>query len=179
MSLVSLIARVLFVSNLIKFKFNKNGNDPKFIEENEERSALEINERKKLDPLIKVLIEWINNELSESRIIIKDLQEDIYDGQILQMLIEKLSGLQLTTSKKLNLGEISRKQNLKNILDFINTTMDIHPLMAKWKVETIYDKDLIAILHLLVSIVNFFEVQVNLPENIIVNVIVIQVFFIN
>lgn len=73
------------------------------------------------------------------------------------------------------MGEISQKQNLKQILDFINKTMDIHPMMSKWKVEDIYEKDLIAILHLLVAIVKFFKVGLNLPENITVKVIIIQV----
>lgn len=57
------------------------------LKENEERSALEMNEKKKLEPLIKTLIAWINTELTDERIIVKDIQEDIYDGQILQMLI--------------------------------------------------------------------------------------------
>lgn len=60
-----------------------------FKEENEERSALEMSEKKKLEPLIKILINWINNELAEKRVIVKDLMEDMYDGQILQMLIGK------------------------------------------------------------------------------------------
>jgi hypothetical protein len=52
--------------------------------------------------------------------------------------IEKLSGQKLSLDgqeAKINLGEISQKQNLKHILDFINHIMDIHPLMSKWKVE--------------------------------------------
>ena len=60
-------------------------NKPK--EENEERSALEMSEKKKLEPLVKVLIEWINSELAEKRVIVKDIQEDCYDGQILRLLI--------------------------------------------------------------------------------------------
>jgi parvin len=36
--------------------------------------------------LFKVLIDWINNELADKRVIVKDLQEDLYDGQIIQML---------------------------------------------------------------------------------------------
>ena len=58
-------------------------------EENEERSALEMSEKKKLEPLIKILIDWINSELAEKRIIVKDIQEDCYDGQILRLLIGK------------------------------------------------------------------------------------------
>lgn len=35
---------------------------------------------------VKVLIDWINSELEEDRIIVKDLEEDCYDGQVLQKL---------------------------------------------------------------------------------------------
>lgn len=50
----------------------------------------------KLRELIAVLIEWINDELADQRIIVKDLEEDLYDGQILQkllgMFIKEFSG---------------------------------------------------------------------------------------
>lgn len=40
---------------------------------------------------VQVLIDWINSELEEDRIIVKDLEEDCYDGQVLQKLFgEKL-----------------------------------------------------------------------------------------
>ena len=34
-----------------------------------------------------MLIDWINDELADFRIIVKDLEEDLFDGQILQKLI--------------------------------------------------------------------------------------------
>lgn len=86
-----------------------------------------------------------------------------------------MAGVKLSTQTKINLGEISRKQNLKHIVDFINKTLDIHPMMSKWKVEAIYEKDLISILHLLVALIKFFKVPVDLPDNLTVNVIVILV----
>ena len=46
-----------------------------------------MSEKKKLEPLVKILIDWINSELADKRVIVKDIQEDMYDGQILQMLI--------------------------------------------------------------------------------------------
>lgn len=70
--------------------------------------------------------------------------------------------------------------------------------MSKWKVESnfipskscylirmfitneyldIYEKDLIAILHLLVAIIRHFRVPIELPENVTVRVIIIQVKF--
>lgn len=109
--------------------------------------------------ILKMLMGWINTELAEKRVIVKDIQEDIYDGQILQMLVgkmntnrvfkndmylmvfplftEKLSGVMISTLPgKLNLSEMSKKQNLKSVIDFLNVTMDIHPMMSKWKVES-------------------------------------------
>lgn len=58
------------------------------IGENEERSMIEPRsyDDPKLKELISVLIEWINDELADHRIIVKDLEEDLYDGQILQKL---------------------------------------------------------------------------------------------
>jgi len=34
-----------------------------------------------------MLIDWINDELADFRILVKDLEEDLFDGQILQKLI--------------------------------------------------------------------------------------------
>ncbi len=36
-----------------------------------------------------MLLEWINDELAEYRIVLKHLEEDLFDGQILQKLIGK------------------------------------------------------------------------------------------
>ncbi len=41
--------------------------------------------------------------------------------------------------------------------------------------EDIYEKDLISIIHLLVAIVKHYKVALNLPENLTVKVIIIQV----
>lgn len=43
----------------------------------------------KIKELIRVLIEWINDELADQRIIVKDIEEDLFDGQVLQKLIGK------------------------------------------------------------------------------------------
>lgn len=40
----------------------------------------------------KVLIDWINDVLVGERIIVKDLAEDLYDGQVLQKLFGKRFG---------------------------------------------------------------------------------------
>ena len=38
---------------------------------------------------LQVLIDWINDVLVGERIIVKDLAEDLYDGQVLQKLFGK------------------------------------------------------------------------------------------
>lgn len=37
--------------------------------------------------LSQVLLDWINDVLAEERIIVKQLEEDLYDGQVLQKLL--------------------------------------------------------------------------------------------
>jgi parvin len=39
-----------------------------------------------------VLIDWINDVLVGERIIVKDLAEDLYDGQVLQKLFGRKGG---------------------------------------------------------------------------------------
>lgn len=59
------------------------------LEENEEMSIIQPRSYKdpKLRALIDVLIDWINDELANQRIIVKDLEGDLYDGQVLQKLL--------------------------------------------------------------------------------------------
>ena len=39
-----------------------------------------------MQDLIKIIIEWINDELVDERIIIQDIEEDLYDGQVGEFL---------------------------------------------------------------------------------------------
>lgn len=76
------------------------------LDENEERSMIEPKslEDSKLQELIFVLIEWINDELADQRIIVKDIVEDLYDGQVLQ----KLLGMNIYTHYNYNVHKSSR-----------------------------------------------------------------------
>lgn len=44
-------------------------------------------------PCPQVLIDWINDVLVEERIIVKQLEEDLYDGQVLQKLLGESTGI--------------------------------------------------------------------------------------
>ncbi len=41
----------------------------------------------RLKALIAVLVDWINDELAEHRMIVQNVDEDLYDGQVLQKLL--------------------------------------------------------------------------------------------
>jgi len=59
--------------------------------EGDERSLIERRSfgDPKLQQLIALLIDWINDELADQRIIVKTIDDDLYDGQILQKLLGK------------------------------------------------------------------------------------------
>lgn len=61
------------------------------LEEGEERAVIEREsyESPQFKQLVNILIEWINDELAKHRIIVKNIEEDLYDGQILHKLLGK------------------------------------------------------------------------------------------
>ncbi|XP_046996488.1 beta-parvin isoform X2 [Schistocerca americana] len=146
------------------------------LEENEERSMIEPRsfEDPKLKELIAVLIEWINDELADQRIIVKDIEEDLYDGQVLQKLLEKLSGEKLDVPE-VTQSEEGQKQKLGIVLAATNRVLGLPRWsQQKWSVESIHSKNIVAILHLLVALARHFRAPVRLPENVAVHVVVVQ-----
>ncbi|GCB73682.1 hypothetical protein scyTo_0002763 [Scyliorhinus torazame] len=106
------------------------------LEENEVRTMLDPNSKNdpKLQDLMRVLIDWINDELVEERIIVKDLAEDLYDGQVLQKLFEKLEGEKLNVAE-VTQSEIAQKQKLQTVLEKINETLKLPPRNIKWTID--------------------------------------------
>lgn len=74
---------------------------------------------RKVQELIDILIDWINDELADQRIIVKTLDEDLYDGQVLQKLLEKLTGDKLDVPE-VTQSEEGQRQKLSIILANIN-----------------------------------------------------------
>lgn len=145
--------------------------------DNEERSMIEPTSREnpKLIELIKVLLDWINDELADHRIIVKDIEEDLFDGQILQKLIEKLCKVRVE-AREVTQSEIGQKQKLRVVLDYINHILGVSPVWSqqKWSVDSVHSKNLVAILHLLVALARHFHAPIRMPDNVVVTLIVIQ-----
>ncbi|XP_064198158.1 beta-parvin-like [Anguilla rostrata] len=121
----------------------------------------------------QVLIDWINNELEEDRIIVKDLEEDLYDGQVLQKLFEKLSGRKLNVAE-VTQSEIGQKQKLQTVLEAVNELLRPHGWTIEWSVDSIHTKNLVAIVYLLVALVMHFLAPIRLPEQVSVQVVVVK-----
>ncbi|XP_074182625.1 beta-parvin isoform X2 [Rhinolophus sinicus] len=145
------------------------------LEENEERTM--INPTSKDDPkfkeLVKVLIDWINDVLVEDRIIVKQLEEDVYDGQVLQKLLEKLADCKLNVAE-VTQSEIGQKQKLQTVLEAVHDLLRPHGWALQWTVDSIHGKNLVAILHLLVSLATHFRAPIRLPEHVSVQMVVVR-----
>ncbi|XP_035858785.1 beta-parvin isoform X2 [Sander lucioperca] len=144
------------------------------MEENAERIMLDPTSREnlKFKDLLKVLIDWINSELEEDRIIVKDLEEDCYDGQVLQKLFE-LSGRKLNVAE-VTQSEIGQKQKLQTVLEAVNELLRPHGWTIEWSVDSIHSKNLVAIVYLLVALAMHFQAPIRLPEHVSVQVVVIK-----
>ncbi|KAK3533670.1 hypothetical protein QTP70_024013 [Hemibagrus guttatus] len=145
------------------------------LEENEVRTMVDPNSRNdpKLQELMKVLIDWINDVLVGERIIVKDLAEDLYDGQVLQKLFEKLEGEKLNVAE-VTQSEIAQKQKLQTVLEKINDTLKVSSRNIKWNIDSIHAKSIVAILHLLVALSQHFRAPIRLPDHVSIQVVVVQ-----
>nr|XP_046210199.1 beta-parvin isoform X2 [Oncorhynchus gorbuscha] len=145
------------------------------LEENAERNMLDPTSREnpKFKDLQRVLVDWINNELEEDRIIVKGLEEDCYDGQVLQKLFEKLSGRKLNVAE-VTQSEIGQKQKLQTVLEAVNELLRPHGWSIEWSVDSIHAKNLVAIVYLLVALAMHYLAPIRLPEHVSVQVVVVK-----
>jgi len=145
------------------------------LEENEERSMIEPKsyENPKLKDLISILIEWVNDELHAERIIVQDVEEDLYDGQVLQKLLEKLTGEKLAVPE-VTQSEEGQRNKLRIVLGVANRILGLQRHQAtRWSVESVHTKNIVSILHLLVALARHFRAPIRLPENVVVDVVIV------
>ncbi|KGL88924.1 Gamma-parvin, partial [Charadrius vociferus] len=127
----------------------------------------------KLEELKLLLIDWINTTLKEEHIVVKSLEEDLYDGLVLHHLLENLGSLKLDVDK-IALTEIKQRQKLSVILEAVAKCLQLEESQLKWSVESILTKDLLSTLHLLVAIAKHFEPNLAMPPNVQVETITIE-----
>nr|XP_048300927.1 gamma-parvin isoform X1 [Myodes glareolus] len=127
----------------------------------------------KFEELQKVLMEWINATLLPEHIVVRSLEEDMFDGLILHHLFQKLAALKLEV-EEISLTSASQRRKLGVVLEAANQSLQVEEQQAKWSVEAIFNKDLLATLHLLVALAKRFQPDLPLPDNVQVEVIHIE-----
>ncbi|XP_043915329.1 alpha-parvin [Protopterus annectens] len=145
------------------------------LEENEVRTMVDPNSKAdpKLQELTKVLIDWINDVLVGERIIVKDLAEDLYDGQVLQKLFELLADKKVNKAEATS-NKIESKEKLTQVHQAINNLLRKSMWTYSGKIDSIHAKSLVAILHLLVSLSQHFRAPIRLPDHVSIQVVVVQ-----
>lgn len=147
------------------------------LEEGEERFMVqkESKEDPKVAELCEQLMDWINDVLAERRVVVKSIEEDLNDGQVLAMLVQKLADIDLSAFAEVTQSVGLQKQKLGQLLEEINKLLAL-PLHGSqlWNVELIHKKHLPAILHLLVALARQYNCPTRLPNNVIINVVVVQ-----
>uniref|UniRef100_A0A8C0YQ09 Parvin, gamma n=1 Tax=Cyprinus carpio carpio TaxID=630221 RepID=A0A8C0YQ09_CYPCA len=128
----------------------------------------------KLNKLKEVLVEWINRTLKVEHIVVRTLEEDIYDGLVIHHLLRRLAGVQLHV-EEIALSTDAQVRKLEVILTALNETLEINEETAKWSVKLIHSRDLLATLHLLVAMARRFQPDLVLPANVSVEVIQCEV----
>ena len=146
-----------------------------FLEEGDERSMLEPRSSNNPDfkQTINVLLNWINSSLSKDSIIIRSFEDDLYDGYILGKLIEFHQPNVRLLYGEIPLSEEMKKKTLRRVLNYLETCLN---LPIKWSFERIYNRDLISILHLLLTLMKFFNIQTryDLPKSLLLKVVVVK-----
>ncbi|KAF6719250.1 Gamma-parvin [Oryzias melastigma] len=129
----------------------------------------------KLEKLKEALVDWINRTLKPEHIVVQSLEEDLFDGLVLHHLLSSLAGVHLGVDE-IALTTSAQIQKLEVILEELNKRLGLQDSsVIKWNVKLIHNKDLLATIHLLVAMVKHFQAELNLPLNVKVEVVVVEV----
>lgn len=149
--------------------------DSYVLDEGDERAMLEphSSHNPEFKQMIDVLLNWINSSLSKDSIIIRSFEDDLYDGYILGKLIEHHQSNTRLLHEGLPLSEEMKKQTLQRVLTHIETSS---PYPIQWTFEQIYHRNLIAILHLLLTLMKLWNIptRANLPKNLFLKIVVVK-----
>lgn len=128
-------------------------------------------ENPKFAELQKVLVEWINAELHPEHIVVRSLEEDMFDGLVLHHLFQRLAGTRLEV-EEIALTAVNQRRKLEAVLEAANRCLQ--PEQPRWSVDAIFNKDLLATLHLLLALAQRFQPGLPLPPNVQVEVITLE-----
>jgi parvin len=115
--------------------------------------------------LIQILLKWVNDVLENRRLIVREIAEDFYDGQVLGELIAELSGETIEVVP-VTQSSYMQKNKLRYLLDKLDKMLGIRGGQRLWDVQSIHSNDVVAILHMLVAMARYFHCRYPLPRNV-------------
>uniref|UniRef100_H3BD21 Gamma-parvin n=1 Tax=Latimeria chalumnae TaxID=7897 RepID=H3BD21_LATCH len=128
----------------------------------------------KLEELKLFLIDWINATLKQEHIVVKSLEEDLFDGLVLHHLLKTFGNIELNV-EEIALTNNTQQRKLGIVLKAVSQCLQLTPEdQLKWSVELIHGRDLLATLHLLVAIGKHFQPDLALPPNVYVEVLELE-----
>ncbi|XP_019934320.1 gamma-parvin isoform X2 [Paralichthys olivaceus] len=129
----------------------------------------------KLGKLMDALVDWINRTLKPEHIVVQNLQEDLYDGLVLHHLLSTLADVHVPV-EELALTSAAQIRKLELILEELDRRLGPQDgSQIKWNIQLIHNKDLLATIHLLVAMVRCFQPELDLPPNVKVEVVSLEV----
>uniref|UniRef100_A0A7E4V2E1 Calponin-homology (CH) domain-containing protein n=1 Tax=Panagrellus redivivus TaxID=6233 RepID=A0A7E4V2E1_PANRE len=120
----------------------------------------------KVRETVDLILAWVNDELAPERIVVKNLSEDFYDGQVIQKLIEKLADIKIEVPE-VSQSEEGQKQKWRIIVDALNRNLlQSNVATPKWSAESIHSKDVVAVLQLLIHLAIHYRAPIRFPQNV-------------
>ena len=86
--------------------------------------------------------------------------------------MERLTGQQLQVPE-VTQSEEGQRNKLRIVLGYANRVLGLNRGQAKWSVDSVHTKNIVSILHLLVALVRHFRAPVRLPEEVVVDVVIV------
>ena len=124
----------------------------------------------------KTFIRWINSHTSSLGTIVRDVTEDLADGQILTIFLQGLTGETIPDMVPAS-SDRAKMRNLDIITKWLETNLGIKQDSERWTIAGIVKKDHVSALNLLVDITRVVRFEYILPSNITVAVIKREVRF--
>ncbi|XP_026166204.1 gamma-parvin [Mastacembelus armatus] len=129
----------------------------------------------RFEKLKQTLVDWINKTLKPEHIVVQSLEEDLYDGLVLHHLMSRLAGVNLSV-EEMALSSTAQIRKLNMILEELDKRLGLQDSsQIKWNVKLIHNKDLLATIHLLVAMVRCFQPELDLPPNVKIEVLALEV----
>lgn len=152
--------------------------DSYVLDEGEERAMLEPSSYHDTNfkKAIHILIQWLNTCLRKDLIVIRSLEDDLYDGYVIGKLIEShRPNIQLELND-IPLSEDSKRTHLTKVLNYVENDFRHLNQPIKWTFDRIYNRDLISIVHLLLALMKLWNVKAryDLPKSLNLKVIIVK-----